>query len=128
MSSTRSKVSPRSAVSESWGWAATRPPGHGGRSCAERCAVSHHQLDYSLDEFAFRFNRRHSRHPGRLFYRLLQGTMATEPHPTAASPEKPPHNQRQSQPGVAKWIASLDDSYDLLRSAEVYLRRRTKHY
>jgi hypothetical protein len=44
-------------------------------------AVSHHQLDYYLDEFTFRFNRRHSRHRGLLFYRLLQGAMATEPHP-----------------------------------------------
>jgi ISXO2-like transposase domain len=44
-------------------------------------AVSHHQLDYYLDEFTFRFNRRHSRHRGLLFYRLLHGAMATEPHP-----------------------------------------------
>ena len=44
-------------------------------------AVSHHQLDYYLDEFTFRFNRRHSRHRGLLFYRLLQGAMATDPHP-----------------------------------------------
>lgn len=44
-------------------------------------AVSHHQLDYYLDGFMFRFNRRHSRHRSLLFYRLLQGAMATEPHP-----------------------------------------------
>jgi hypothetical protein len=44
-------------------------------------AVSHHQLDYYLDEFTFRFNRRHSPHRGLLFYRLLHGAMATEPHP-----------------------------------------------
>ena len=44
-------------------------------------AVSHHQLDYYLDEFTFRFNRRHSRHRGLLFNRLLQGAIATEPHP-----------------------------------------------
>jgi hypothetical protein len=34
--STRSRASPRSAFSGSWGWAATRPPGHGCTSCAER--------------------------------------------------------------------------------------------
>jgi len=30
------------------------------------------QLDFYLDEFAFRFNRRHSRSRGLLFYRLLE--------------------------------------------------------
>ena len=44
-------------------------------------AVSHDQLDYYLDEFTFRFNRRRSRHRGLLFYRLLEGAMSTSPHP-----------------------------------------------
>lgn len=44
-------------------------------------AVGHEQLDFSLDEFTFRFNRRHARHRGMLFYRLLQQAVATEPHP-----------------------------------------------
>lgn len=35
-------------------------------------AVSNEHLDYYLDEFTFRFNRRTSRHRGKLFYRLLQ--------------------------------------------------------
>ena len=35
-------------------------------------AVSHEYLDYYLDEFTFRFNRRTSRSRGKLFYRLLQ--------------------------------------------------------
>lgn len=35
-------------------------------------AVSRAHLDYYLDEFTFRFNRRHSRSRGLLFYRLLQ--------------------------------------------------------
>jgi ISXO2-like transposase domain/Transposase zinc-ribbon domain len=35
-------------------------------------SVQPHQLDYYLDEFTFRFNRRHSRHPGLLFYRLVR--------------------------------------------------------
>ena len=47
-------------------------------------AVSHHQLDYYLDEFTFRFNRRRSRHRGLLFYRLLEGAVATDPHPYRA--------------------------------------------
>ncbi len=44
-------------------------------------AVSHAHLDYYLDEFTFRFNRRTSRHRGKLFYRLLQQAMAVEPVP-----------------------------------------------
>ena len=47
-------------------------------------AISHAQLDYYLDEFTFRFNRRHSRHRGLLFYRLLEGAIATDPHPYRA--------------------------------------------
>jgi len=39
------------------------------------------QLDYYLDEFTFRFNRRASRSRGLLFYRLLQQAVATDPHP-----------------------------------------------
>lgn len=44
-------------------------------------SVQPHQLDYYLDEFTFRFNRRHSRHPGLLFYRLLEEAVTTEPLP-----------------------------------------------
>jgi transposase-like protein len=35
-------------------------------------SVSSHHLDYFLDEFTFRFNRRNSKARGMLFYRLLQ--------------------------------------------------------
>ena len=38
-------------------------------------AVSHEHLDYYLDEFVFRFNRRTSQHCGKLFYRLLQNAV-----------------------------------------------------
>jgi transposase-like protein len=44
-------------------------------------AVSMEHLDYYLDEFTFRFNRRTSRYRGKLFYRLLQQAMAVEPVP-----------------------------------------------
>ena len=47
-------------------------------------AISHEQLDYYLDEFTFRFNRRRSRHRGLLFYRLLEGAVTTDPHPYRA--------------------------------------------
>ncbi len=51
-------------------------------------AVSHDQLDYYLDEFTFRFNRRRSRHRGLLFYRLLEGAVVTDPHPYKALTSK----------------------------------------
>jgi len=42
-------------------------------------AVRPSHLDYYLDEFTFRFNRRTSRSRGKLFYRLIQQAMAIEP-------------------------------------------------
>ena len=42
-------------------------------------AVSHQHLDYYLDEFTFRFNRRRAHHRGLLFFRLLQNAMVIEP-------------------------------------------------
>lgn len=44
-------------------------------------AISHEHLDYYLDEYTFRFNRRTSRYRGKLFYRLLQQAVATDPSP-----------------------------------------------
>jgi hypothetical protein len=38
-------------------------------------------LDYYLDEFTFRFNRRNSASRGKLFYRLVQQAVQVEPHP-----------------------------------------------
>jgi transposase-like protein len=46
--------------------------------------MSREQLDYYLDEFTFRFNRRRSRSRGLLFYRLMEGATATDPHPYKA--------------------------------------------
>jgi len=43
--------------------------------------VSHTHLDDYLNEFTFRFNRRLSRHRGKLFYRLLQQAVAIQPVP-----------------------------------------------
>ncbi len=42
-------------------------------------AVGHKHLDYYLDEFTFRFNRRTSTSRGKLFYRLVQQAMQVEP-------------------------------------------------
>jgi transposase-like protein len=61
-------------------------------------AVSHEHLEYYLDEFTFRFNRRRSRNRGKLFYRLVQQAVAIDPVPyksmvkCAAEPVEPNHN------------------------------------
>lgn len=44
-------------------------------------AVSEEQLDYYLDEFTFRFNRRRSRSRGQLFRKLLEQAVEVEPAP-----------------------------------------------
>jgi hypothetical protein len=46
-------------------------------------AVTAPHLDYYLDEFTFRFNRRTSRHRGKLFYRLVEQAVLVEPVPYA---------------------------------------------
>jgi hypothetical protein len=63
-------------------------------------AVSREHLDYYLDEFTFRFNRRASRHRGKLFYRLLEQAVAVDPTPYAEmvrgvrGPRKKGHHNR----------------------------------
>jgi transposase-like protein len=68
-------------------------------------AVQPDQLDYYLNEFTFRFNRRDSRARGLLFYRLLHQAVRTEPHPydtltsgIAPAPTNPrPPSQRRKR-------------------------------
>ena len=61
-------------------------------------AVSHEHLEYYLDEFTFRFNRRRSTNRGKLFYRLVQQAVAIDPVPyksmvkCAAERVEPNHN------------------------------------
>ena len=64
------------------------PRVHRVSSLLTRCLVGIHQgavrvehLDYYLDEFTFRFNRRTSRSRGKLFYRLLQQSVQVDPVP-----------------------------------------------
>jgi transposase-like protein len=59
-------------------------------------AISHKHLDYYLDEFTFRFNRRRSKSRGKLFFRLAQQAVAVDPvtldqiiHPDTKAAEKP---------------------------------------
>jgi len=44
-------------------------------------AISREHLDYYLDEFTFRFSRRHSRSRGKLFLRVAEQTVAGGPAP-----------------------------------------------
>lgn len=46
-------------------------------------AVDSTHLDYYLDEFTFRFNRRASKSRGKLFYRLAQQSVAVDPLTTS---------------------------------------------
>lgn len=46
---------------------------------AHQGAICHEHLEYYLDEFTFRFNRRTRHHRGKLFYRLVQQAVAIEP-------------------------------------------------
>src|SRR2546428_3979879 len=68
-------------------------------------AVSLEHLDYYLDEFAFRFNRRRSRSRGKLFYRLFpQAGAGGTPPPQAlvlAAPNRAVRDHKTY--GVSTW-------------------------
>jgi len=72
-------------------------------------AVSHKHLDYYLDEFTFRFNRRKPMSRGKLFYRLIKQAVAIEPvpldrilHPKKKpAPKLPPRKSPGMQAGIA---------------------------
>ena len=53
-------------------------------------AVRNEYLDYYLDEFTFRFNRRTSSSRGKLFYRLAQQAVQVSPVPFASLTEPQP--------------------------------------
>ena len=62
-------------------------------------AVSVEHLDYYLDEFVFRFNRRTSRHQGKLFYRLLQNAVEVPPAPFESLVKGVPGRGRKKHKG-----------------------------
>jgi len=66
-------------------------------------AIQPSHLDYYLDEFTFRFNRRTSRSRGKLFYRLAQQAVLADPRPqhrirrgTPGQPENQPNRPHES--------------------------------
>jgi hypothetical protein len=58
-------------------------------------AVDKRHLDYYLDEFAFRFNRRTSASRGKLFYRPLQQALQVDPVPYKKIAGGRPNDGRQ---------------------------------
>ena len=60
--------------------------------------VSHKHLDYYLDEFTFRFNRRNSKSRGKLFFRLLQQAVAVEPVPYEAIIHRTRGQRKKARP------------------------------
>lgn len=61
--------------------------------------VSHQHLEYYLDEFTFRFNRRKSSSRGKLFFRLVEQSLVTSPEPyqfIARRAKLPLHPKTQS--------------------------------
>ena len=82
-------------------------------------AIDADHLDYYLDEFTFRFNRRRSQARGLLFFRLLQQAVQHEPVPLQGP------SRRSSQPRKpnvgdtrAKWIPSIQHMVPIRRLAE----------
>ena len=51
--------------------------------------IQHQHLDYYLDEFTFRFNRRRSNTRGLLFHRLAEQAVAVGPAPYRSIIGKP---------------------------------------
>jgi len=58
-------------------------------------AVTARHLDYYLDEYTFRFNRRSAKARGLLFYRLVEQAVLTEPltyRGIVGGKDRPDHN------------------------------------
>lgn len=70
--------------------------------------VSVEHLQAYLDEFTFRFNRRHSRARGLLFFRLLEGAVITAPTTMRQLVKNPnPHPVPTPPPTKPRWPDSL---------------------
>jgi transposase-like protein len=99
--------------------------------------ISHKHLDYYLNEFTFRFNRRRSTHRGMLFYRLAQQTTVVGPAPyhrligrKRPPTDNPPGNVSQvHMPPVSIlcFQIGIDDLYNSIRHNRLY-RRPTRPF
>ena len=64
-------------------------------------------LDAYLNEFTFRFNRRHSRRRGMLFYRLLEQSIAADPITYRSLVVNPQPTGRRSPPARPGRVAAV---------------------
>jgi len=128
--------------------------GHGRLSCpGERWWLGTHHgtiapqhLDYYIDEFTFRFNRRTSHRRGKLFYRLVQQALQVDPvpwHEVARRQGVPNHNEwvslertgyalysilhprPQSGRGSSACIIPADSRSDMVLGARLRFGRRS---
>ena len=83
-------------------------------------AVNPKHLDYYLDEFTFRFNRRNSRSRGKLFYRLVQQAVAIDPVPYKSI------STQLSQPREALLSTCATGGRHRPRAIQVHHRRHRK--
>jgi ISXO2-like transposase domain len=75
-------------------------------------AVGAEHLDAYLNEFTFRFNRRHSRQRGMLFYRLLEQSIAGDPITYSSLIANPkPTGRRHTPPSRPGRVAPISDVY-----------------
>lgn len=70
-------------------------------------AVHHSHLEYYLDEYTFRFNRRTSTSRGKLFYRLVQQAMLADPV------EREALKDGSTCPTGIKKMSKIDPSFQL---------------
>jgi len=69
--------------------------------------ISNQHLDYYLDEFTFRFNRRKSGSRGKLFYRLVEQSLMTAPEPYQAIVRRGKLSSPQAQSDVGPQAQSI---------------------
>jgi len=84
-------------------------------------AVSHKHLDYYLDEFTFRFNRRRSKSRGKLFFRLAQQAVVVDP--VYPLPDNSP-DLSESQTTICRGYLSQADTHLVQNCLELRLKIR----
>lgn len=95
--------------------------------------IQHQHLDYYLDEFAFRFNRRRSKARNMLFYCLAQQAVLIAPTPTIPSSTQTPaaptvcHGRIGGEMVVFRFRGGSLQYFLTRHSLPTMKRRRTPH-
>ena len=82
-------------------------------------AVSDQHLDAYLDEFVFRFNRRHARNRGLIFYRLVCSLMETRPPVTTQQLKQRRKEQLEVDAGHAVKVRKRRNAYEAERKRQL---------